>query len=322
MQSMKPALLVGGVLVVSGLASGCTVTVDSQSQIAREEKRFTVAGEPELQVRTFDGSITIQSWDKPDIVVEIERRGPSKASLEAIEVTAVQKGNTVELEVKAPRSESFTGIGFHRSPSANLTVSVPRRASISARSGDGSITIEGVEGRLEMHTGDGSIRARDVGGELTLTTGDGSVTVDGAEGQLDLDTGDGGVSVSGKLTAVKLHTGDGAVVYRAEPGSAMSKPWEITTGDGSVTVYLPREFGAEIDAYTGDGGIRNDLDVVDAADTSDVALEKGDTESEEPERASRRRDREPRRTLRGRIGEGGHALRIRTGDGAIRLRVS
>lgn len=313
---------IGSVLLLAALGAGCTVTVDSQTQVVREEKRFTVTGEADLRVSTFDGSIEVRAWDKPDIVVEVEKRGSSRESIEALEIKTEHNGNTVELNVRRPRAESFSGIGFQRGATARLIVSVPRRTNVRARSGDGSIIIEGVTGRLDMVTGDGSIKARDVAGTLTLSTGDGSVTVDGAEGQLDLETGDGGVSVTGKLAQVKLHTGDGAVVYRAEPGSTMTGPWSITTGDGSVTLYLPREFGAELDAYTGDGGIRNDLVVLTGTDSGDVALEKGDSEAEQPERAARRSDREPRRTLRGRVGEGGPALRIRTGDGTIRLRVS
>ena len=84
--------------------------------------------------------------------------------------------------MKRPRAESFSGFGFHQSAQrAADRVGAPRRELV-ARSGDGSITIERVNGRLELRTGDGSIRASDVGGELILDTGDGSVTVDGAVG--------------------------------------------------------------------------------------------------------------------------------------------
>ena len=81
----------------------------------------------------------------------------------------------------------------------------------------------------------------------------------------------------------------------------MSEPWEISTGDGSVSLYLPREFDADLDAHTGDGSIRNDLGI-EAADTRDKDGE--------------------RRTLRTKIGNGGKLLRIRTGDGAIRLKTN
>ena len=280
-------------------ASACTVTVDSHSEILREEKQFKVAGTPTVRLTTFDGSIEIQGWDKAHVAVEIEKRGSSRQALDELEVKTQQTGDVIELEVKRPRSESFRGIGLHRAATARLIVSVPRSANINARSGDGSIRVERVTGKLELRTGDGSIRASDIAGELSLDTNDGSVTVENAEGKLVVDTSDGSVDVTGKLAAVKLHTGDGSVVYRAEPGSAMSDNWEITTGDGTVSVYLPAGFGADVDAHTGDGAIRSEIDGLDAP-TRDSA----------------------RRSLKGKIGDGGKLLRIRTGDGSIRLRTN
>ena len=82
---------------------------------------------------------------------------------------------------------------------------MPRDGNVAAKSGDGSIRIEHVRGRLELRTGDGSIRATDIGGQLTLATGDGSVTLDDVDGDLDVDTGDGSVSVAGKLGAWAAH---------------------------------------------------------------------------------------------------------------------
>lgn len=286
-------------------STGCVVAVDSHSEIVREEKRFTVQGTPDVRVATFDGSIQIQAWDKPGILVEIEKRGPSREAVDALQVVVEQTGDLIDLEVKRPKNESFRRMGIQHTAYARLVVSVPRTANIRARSGDGSIRIDRVSGRIELRTGDGTIRASEVSGDLYFDTSDGSVVVEGAEGQLVVETGDGSVNVSGKLGAVKLHTGDGSVVYRADPGSSMTKGWDITTGDGSVTLYLPRDFGADVDAHTGDGRIVSDLS---------EPLERTDGDRE-------RRERD-RRTLRGPIGAGGQLLRVRTGDGAIRLKLN
>ena len=301
MRVMRSSALAGSILAAAALGSACVVSVDSQGQIVREEKRFTVKGTPELRLTTFDGAIEIQAWDRNEVAIDVEKRGATREAVDALEVKSSQEGNRIELEVKRPRAENFSGFGFHQSASARLIVSVPREVNVIARSGDGSIKIERVNGRFELRTGDGSIRASDVDGELILDTGDGSVAVENARGRLQVDTGDGGVSVTGRLTSVKLHTGDGSIVYRAEPGSEMSDNWEITTGDGGVTLYLPPNFGAEIDAQTGDGAIRSDLDISSAVES----------------------DRnESRRTLKGRLGPGGREIRVRTGDGTIRLKPS
>jgi hypothetical protein len=300
MQNMK-FVLPGALVLAMTAAGGCVVSVDSQGQIVREEKRFSVKGIPDLHLATFDGSIELRASDQREVVVEIEKRGATKEDVEGLQVTSTQDGNRIEVEVKRPRTETLSGFGFHQSSSARFVVSVPRRTDVSARTGDGSIRVDGLDGKIDLHSGDGSIRAANVSGNLRLHTGDGSITVERGEGTLDLDTGDGGVDVSGKLTAVKMHTGDGSITYRAEPGTVMSEEWEINTGDGGVALYLPSDFGADVDARTGDGSITNDLQ---------VKAEAEDNKSEN------------RRSLRGRIGSGGKLLRIRTGDGSIRLRPS
>jgi hypothetical protein len=290
--------VIAGTVVLASLgAAGCVISVDSQAQIQREERKFDVSGAPQLRVITFDGAIEIQSWDRQQVVVEIEKRGATREAVEGLEVKAEQDGNSILIEVKRPKTETLTAFALHRSATAKLIVSVPARADIFARSGDGSIRVQGVSGRLELRTGDGSIRASDVGGELTLNSGDGSITVNGAEGRLDLQTGDGGVQVTGRLTSVKLHTSDGSVVYRVQPGTTMTDDWDISTGDGSISMYLPEEFDATLDAHTGDGTIRTDLKIAASGEAT-------------------------RRTVRGRLGDGGRQIKLRTGDGSIRLRAS
>ena len=291
---MRPSVLAGALLVTCPWLAGCWVTLDSQSQIVREEKRFTVNGSPTVQLITFDGTIQVQSWDKSEVLVEIEKRGQTREAVEAVEVKSSQTGNTIEVEIPKPRT-TF-GFGVRVSPSARLNVWLPRLSDVKARSGDGSILVEHVKGRVDLHTGDGTIRVNDVTGEMTLNTGDGSVGAEGVIGNLTADTGDGAVSVSGAVSVLRLHSGDGSIIYRAEQGTSMADDWEITTGDGGVSVYLPKDFSADLDAHTGDGGIRNDLDVA-AGDGGEIS----------------------RHTVRGRLGDGGRRLRIRTGDGAIRL---
>ncbi len=297
MKSVLPAL---AALSAAGTLSACVV-VDSQAHITREEKRFSVSGVPELKLTTFDGAIELRAGgDAKTVLVEIEKRGPTQDVIDQLRVETKQDGNQIEIEVKRPAKDVvFFGIGA--APTAKLIVTMPRDGNVTAKSGDGSILVEGVHGRLELRTGDGSVRGRDAGGQMTISTGDGSVTLDSASGTLDGDTGDGSVSVSGTLGAVKLHTGDGSITFRAEAGTTMTDDWSLSTGDGSVSVYLPQSFGADLDAHTSDGSIRNELTIAAEA-PADGEVSK--------------------RTVRARLGAGGKTLKIRTGDGSIRLKTS
>ena len=298
MKSVLPAAAV--IAAAGGLLAGCVV-VDSQAHITREEKRFEVTGAPDLKLTTFDGSIELHAGDGKTVLVEIEKRGPTQEGLDQLRVETKQDGNRIEVEVKRPSREvAFFGIGS--TPSAKLIVTMPAAGNVTAKSGDGSITIEDIHGHLDLRTGDGSIHGRNAGGQMTISTGDGSITLDGATGDLDAESGDGSVRVSGAPANLKLHTGDGSITLRADPGTKMAGDWSLTTGDGGVAVTLPSDFSAELDAHTGDGSIRNEL-----ALTAEAG---GDARPSD----------ESKHTLRTRLGSGGRTLTIRTSDGSIRLK--
>jgi len=295
--ALRSTFVVGSLAVLLA-GPGCIdlVGADFNKYVEREEKHFSTSGTPDVVLSTFDGSIEIRAWDKPEVEVIIEKRAASKEAAAMIEIHAEQNGNQVTVDVKTQKTRGF-GIHFNNSRSAKLIVSAPATANIAARSGDGSIDVDHVSGRLELRTGDGSIRGRNLAGRVRAHTGDGSIKLEGVNGELDVDTGDGSVNASGKMTSVRARSGDGSVTIHADEGSAAEADWDIVTGDGSVTLELPDGFNGELDAHTGDGGIRmHDITLSNVSGTIG------------------------RNTVRGRLGAGGRNLRLRTGDGSITLR--
>jgi DUF4097 and DUF4098 domain-containing protein YvlB len=236
---LPKGLALPAVLAALLVAPGCVdiVGADLGKYVERDEKHFAVSGTPDVTLATFDGSIEIRPWDKPDVQVVIEKRGRDKDDVAAIEVHAEQTGNHVEITVTEPKRD-HVGFNLHFiNRSAKLIVSLPASSDVSAKSGDGSIDIERVAGHVQLRSGDGSIHGRMLGGDVEANTGDGSIKLDG------------------KLTSVRVRTGDGSVTIRADAGSSPAADWDIVTGDGSVTLEVPDGFDAELDAHTGDGGI-------------------------------------------------------------------
>jgi DUF4097 and DUF4098 domain-containing protein YvlB len=277
---------------------GCIdiIGADINKYVEREEKRFTTTGTPDIALSTFDGSIEIRAWDKPEVEVIVEKRASSKEAAQEIEIHTEQNGNQVTVDVKAPK---MTGFAIHFSRSAKLIVSMPASSNVMAKSGDGSIDLTRIAGRLDLRTGDGSIHGRDLAGDVKAHTGDGSIRLEGVTGTLDVDTGDGSVMASGRLSSVHARSGDGSLTIHAETGSSPAADWDLRTGDGSVTLELPDGFNGELDAHTGDGGIRmNDITLSNVTGTIGKS------------------------TVRGRLGSGGRAIRVRTGDGSITLKQS
>jgi Putative adhesin len=296
---------VGRLALVAALAAGatgCVVRVDSDGFRLREEKRFTTKGRPTVQLATFDGAIVIRGWDRDEISVEIEKRGRDKAAAEAIEVVADQKGDVVHVEARKKDfgEDRSYGIGWNGvSRSAKLVVSVPTGSNLVVRTGDGSIRVEHVNGKVELRSGDGSVTGRDLVGDVVAHTEDGAIRLEGIDGKCDVASDDGSIAVQGRLEALRVSAEDGSVVVRASAGSRISRDWSLSTGDGSMTLYLADGLGADLDAQANDGSVKLD---------SGLSFERlaGDDHS--------------RSSVRGRLGAGGPRLVLRSGDGTIRLR--
>jgi len=289
------------IFAVAGLAAAstaCVVSVDAGRYATREEKTFTVSGTPDVTAITFDGSVEVRSWDKSEVRIEVEKQAADKALADAIEIRAEQSGNTITLEVKKPAGMQSL-FGLKVSPSAKIIATVPRKCNLVARTGDGSIRVERIDGHVELHTGDGSLRVVDLSGSVRAHTGDGTVVFEDIRGTADIDSGDGSGSVSGRLDGLRLRTGDGTLTVRAEEGSSMADDWELRTGDGSVRLEVPEGFAANLDASTGDGRVH----LQGFGDGTTGA-------ANEDARASLRRP----------LGAGGKLLRVRSGSGSISIK--
>jgi hypothetical protein len=274
-----PGSTFAAILVLPLALSACVINVDADGTVIRDEKLFTVPPGAELTLTTFDGSIQVDAWDRPEIRVEIQKRGPDPDVAAALEVKATQEGNRLVVEAPAPRvSHEFVGIGNVSSPSVSFVVSVPKKVKVSA------------------NTRDGSIKAANLTGDLTVRTDDGSVQVGGVNGRVSLESGDGSIHAEGRFEALHVQTGDGSIVIEAGEGSTMNGDWDVSTRDGSIVFRIPENFSAQIDATSRDGSVRGDL--------GGLAHEEGSHGQE---------------SLRGRVGNGGHTVKLRSGDGSIRV---
>jgi len=296
---MRTLAASGLLICVSSIAglTACRINVDNQGFIEREQKRFAVEGVVDLSLHTFDGAVEVRGWDRPEVVVEIEKRAEDKAAVDKITIIAEQAGKKIQIDVRHSGTRTFVGIGSFTSPSARLIVNAPHKINLEVRTADGSIVVERLEGKLQLRTADGRIRATEAGGDLLAESGDGSLTLEDVSGRIEARTDDGGITVSGVPGAVRARSGDGAIALRIRRGAVMTEDWMVATSDGSISAELPEDFNAMIEAEPGsDSRARSDLALADAV---------GGTREQ--------------RSLRGRLGAGGKVFVLRTGDGSIRL---
>jgi DUF4097 and DUF4098 domain-containing protein YvlB len=221
----------------AALSAGACVDISAgnANYVDTVEKRFTVTSTPTVKLGTFDGGVDVRTWDRQEVLVEIEKRAMDKDDADRMRVTAAQDGDRITVEV---RDEHDGDLHFRwGSHSARVSVTVPAATQVEARTGDGRIVV------------------RDVSGDISARTGDGAIHLENVSGSVDVSSGDGSIDIDGALTRLNARSGDGRVIVHASAANAAREDWHIVTGDGSVTLEVPDGFAADLDATTGDGRV-------------------------------------------------------------------
>ncbi len=254
------------------------------------EKTFETPGRPSLALVCGDAAVHVETWDRRAVGLRVTTEG-WRIGDRGVRVTATQDGDHVYLEVREPSYFFFFGLTRR---SVQVEAMLPREADLDARTADGRVEVTGLRGLVHLHTGDGAVEAVDLAGDVRIETGDGRVRAHGLDGALATRSGDGPMEIEGRFERLDVETGDGRVEVTALEGSRLAAPWSFHSGDGPLTLAIPRTLKADLDLHTGDGGIRLGLPVQVEGTIA-------------------------RSTVRGSINGGGPLLRMRAGDGAIRI---
>jgi hypothetical protein len=282
--SISTTLLGLAVLLAAPAPSVLAATAD------RWERTYPISRRAELHLLTDDGTVRVRTWDRRAAAIRITTSG-WRIGEGGVRIEQRQDGDRVRLDVRTPRWEVNFGLAIR---SLRVEVWVPEESDLTLETGDGNVAVPAVRGRLTVRTGDGAIRVDGARGDLRLRSGDGRIVGSRLDGVLDAETADGAMSVDGRFERLTLGSGDGGIVAEAMPGSRLASGWSVSTSDGRVTLRIPADLKADIDAHTGDGSIDIDLPL-----TISGSMSHGD--------------------VRGSLNGGGPLLRLRSGDGSIHL---
>jgi DUF4097 and DUF4098 domain-containing protein YvlB len=266
-------------------ASAATARADLWS------KTYQVNGHADLRVITGDGDVVVTGADQQRIDARVTATG-WKLGPNDVQIIESQSGNSVSIEVKVPHWGFSMFGGNHKS--LRVEVSVPRELDLDVRTSDGNVTAQGVSGKIQFDTGDGNVTAGNIKGNIKIHTGDGHIEGHNFDGSLDANTGDGNLRIDGRFDALALKTGDGNIEAQVGSGSKVTNGWNLHSGDGHITLRVPGDLNATLDAHTGDGSITLDIPIQVSGSLSHSSV-------------------------RGKMNAGGPTLAVSSGDGSIHI---
>jgi len=260
---------------------------------------------------TFDtdaGSVSIVGSDTHQVIVHAEVEG-SESALRRLHISAQQTSTGVTVTARMEHGwvdwllwSDFGAIRVH------FAVEVPRdypvdlrtsgggfdirelNASVDARTSGGGISLQDVSGNVNAHTSGGGIRAERLAGPADLSTSGGSIDVADSTGDLELRTSGGGIRIQNDDGKVDASTSGGGIRAQLRSNRGIS----LVTSGGGITLLLPQDTHASVEAGTSGGGVTSDFPV----STTQFGA---------------------RNHLQGTIGGGGPSIYLRTSGGSIHL---
>lgn len=205
-----------------------TANAEQPGEEVREEFHQTYPLSPtgRVSLENLNGGVQIKVWDQASVQVDAIKRAYRRERLaEAkIEINATEENIRIKTEYPDENQSFYKDHRRHDNPAiVDYTLTVPRKAVLqSIELINGSIDIDGVEGNVKASSINGKVNAKGLAGEARLSTINGPLQV--AFTQLD-----------------------------------ESKPIELGSVNGNVTLIIPSNANASIRAGTVHGGISTDF---------------------------------------------------------------
>ena len=124
-------------------------------------------------VDNVNGSVTVQTWDGPGILVrvKVQTAAASYYMAEALAGEVVVDTSAGKVVVKGPSTNSY------QSWSAKIEIHVPPATGVTIDTVNGSITVRGVQGPVVAKTVNGSVSLSGVGGDVIGKVVNGSILI-------------------------------------------------------------------------------------------------------------------------------------------------
>jgi hypothetical protein len=293
------------VMMILAATLGTSVTLAAQRTF---DKRIDAPPGGQLTFDADVGSISVVGGDGSQVIVHGDLQG-SQSYLDRFHISVEQTASGVTISAKTDHSTIFDWFSFGWNWSrVDFTVEVPRNypvdlrtaggglevrnlsAWVRGKTSGGSIHVQNIAGNVNAHTSGGGITAERLNGSANLSTSGGSIGVTDSAGELSLDTSGGGIRIQNDDGKVDAHTSGGSIQAQLRTNDGIT----LETSGGSISLRLPRDIHASIDAETSGGDVTSNLPVTTTGTVSS--------------------DR-----LHGETAGGGPPIYLRTSGGSIRI---
>jgi len=241
------------------LAQSTFTSTDDAETIIRS---FTVEPGGRLSVDTDRGDIQVVTSDRNTVEVTVKREvsHASESEISQIlknhQVTLVQNGNEIQVRARSPKTTQslLSVLGLKPSLNVSLKLIVPKQFNVNLNTAGGDVSVEDVEGKIDVGTSGGDLNLSKLRGPVQAHTAGGDILAADCTGNLQIRTSGGDVQIdrfAGSMFRAETSGGDVSLDLAGQ----VQMNCLLRTSGGSVTARLPESIAVYLDASTSGGEI-------------------------------------------------------------------
>lgn len=205
---------------------GCVIAQPGQDLREEFHQTYPLSATGRVRLENINGGVQIKVWDRAAVQVDAIKKAYKQHRLAEAQIQVNSTEESIRIRTEYPNeNQNFRNDErrYENPAIVEYTVTVPRKAMLeSVELINGSLDIEGVEGSVKASSINGRLNARGLTGDARLST------------------------VNGQLQATFTQLDE-------------SKPINIASVNGSVTLIIPSNANASIRAGTVHGSISSDF---------------------------------------------------------------
>jgi DUF4097 and DUF4098 domain-containing protein YvlB len=209
------------------------------------ERVFRVASHPVVTVHNASGSVTIHSWDRPDVRVVGDHKSPK------VELYAAKKENIVEVFTRV-LSDDVAPPDLE----ADYDITVPEETQLEVHNDAGSVAITNVIGDVTLEAISGTAQFQQISGYVSVKTVGGSFACIECSGRIEVNSISGDVQVvRAESTDVRVHTSSGNILLDSDllPNGL----YRLHNYSGSIVVLFSPHDSFDLSAVSIKGKVEN-----------------------------------------------------------------
>jgi len=250
----------GELRVIAG--DRATTVVDVRPSDPDDESDVKAAAQ--IRVEYSDGALQVIG---PKLSTYVDFSRKTRSSDVTIELPA---GSHVTGKVQIGDFRSEGRLGDTRFKTGTGDIRVEAAAALNLHTGAGRVTVGHAAGNLDVNTGSGKVTVGRIDGTGVIKNSNGNIDVETIAGDTRMRTANGDINVDRATAGVEAKTAMGAL----RVGEAVRGSITLETSMGDVEIGVAEGTAAWIDARTGFGKLRNQLDTTgkpgDAEETVEV----------------------------------------------------